>query len=248
MPSLADNTLILTGSSMGIGRALALGLAREGVDLVLNARSREPLQEVAQECSARNVRAEAVAGDISLARTVTACVQQAEAMGNMAGFIHCAGTLHPGAFLWELNEESFSQVMGSNVQAAFLLIRYAVPALMARKNGLAVFVGSGAADITQPGIGAYCAAKKAEEHLARQLAAETDALTCFVFRPGIVDTRMQEQARQAQGGAAKHLHQVFRPWKDRGELITPEQSASSLIQLLKEERSKLHGGIFRAGE
>lgn len=248
MPSLQKTTLILTGASMGIGRALALGLAREGVNLVLNARNREPLQEVAQKCSAHNVRAEVVAGDISLAKTVEACVEQAKAMGDMTGFIHCAGILHPGSFLWELDEESFRQVMGSNVQAAFLLIRYAVPALMARKSGLAVFVGSGAADITQPGIGAYCAAKAAEEQLAKQLAAETDALTCFVFRPGIVDTRMQEQARQAQGGAAKHLHQVFRPWKDRGELITPEQSAGSLIQLLKEEGKKLHGGIFRAGE
>jgi len=59
-------------------------------------------------------------------------------------------------------------------------------------------------------------------------------LTCFVFRPGVVDTRMQEQAR---GGAAKHLHQVFRPWKDRGELLTPEQSAAGLLRALGASQS-----------
>ncbi len=245
---LRGSTLIVTGASMGIGQALALGLAREGAHLVLNARSRDSLHETAQNCLEHHVRVKTVKGDISKEETVKQCVQQAEAMGGMSGFIHVAGILNPGAYLWEMDEESFNQVMDSNVKASFLLIRHTVPALLTRKNGLAVFVGSGAAEITQPGIGAYCAAKAAEELLARQLAAETDSITCFVFRPGIVDTRMQEQARQAQGGAASHLHRVFRPWKERGELLTPEQSAAGLIKILTGDCSKLHGGIFRAGE
>ena len=248
MCGLKSGTLIVTGASMGIGRALALGLAHEGVNLVLNARSREPLHETAQNCSGYHVMARTAAGDISRVETVKQCVEKGREMGGPTGFIHAAGILSPGAYLWEMQEESFNEVMDSNVKASFLLVRYAVPEIMNRQNGLAVFVGSGAAEITQPGIGAYCSAKAAEEHLARQLAAETDRITCFVFRPGIVDTRMQDQARQAQGGAAGHLHRVFRPWKERGELLTPEQSAASLIKLLKGDLSKLHGGIFRAGE
>ena len=247
MSALRGSTMIVTGASMGIGKAVALGLAHEGVDLVLNARSREPLHETKQKCLEYDVLARTAVGDISRVETVKQCVEKAHEMGGLTGFIHAAGILNPGAYLWEMQEESFNEVMDSNVKASFLLVRYAVPAIMHRQNGLAVFVGSGAAEITQPGIGAYCAAKAAEEHLARQLAAETDSLTCFVFRPGIVDTRMQDQARQAQGGAAGHLHRVFRPWKDRGELLTPEQSAAGLIKLLKGDLSKLHGGIFRAG-
>jgi len=248
MSVLRGSIMFVTGASMGIGRALALGLAHEGVNLVLNARSREPLHETKQKCLEHDVLAETIAGDISRVETVKQCVEKAQEMGGLSGFIHAAGILSPGDYLWEMEEEAFNQVMYSNVKASFLLIRHAVPFIMNRENGLAVFVGSGAAEITQPGIGAYCAAKAAEEHLARQLAAETDRITCFVFRPGIVDTRMQDQARKAQGGAAGHLHRVFRPWKERGELLTPEQSASSLIRLLKGDLSKLHGGIFRAGD
>jgi len=248
MPNLTNKTLIITGSSRGIGRALAVDLARQGVDLILNARSKHSLDQVCLECSEHKGRVQAVAGDISRAETVAECVAQAEAMENMFGFIHVAGVLHPGPFVWELDEESFDQVMGSSVKASYLLIRHAVPALLARERGLAVFVGSGAAEITQPGIGAYCAAKSAEERLARQLAAETDKVTSCVFRPGIVDTQMQEQARQAQGGGAEQVQLVFRSWKERGELITPEQSANDLIQLLKKDHSTLHGKTFRAGE
>ena len=245
---LKESTLIMTGASMGLGRALALGLAREGVNLIINARNQEALQEVTRKCSEIRGRVKAVAGDISQASTVAECVNKAEAMGNMYGFIHVAGIFHPGPFLWELDEASFDQVLDSNVKGSYQLIRHVVPPLVAQEAGLAVFVGSGAAEITQPGIGAYCAAKSAEERLAKQLAAETDKVTSFVFRPGIVDTRMQEQARQAQGGAAKQLHRVFRPWKERGELLTPEQSAAALVHVLHKGHKTLHGGIFRAEE
>ncbi len=70
-----------------------------------------------------------------------------------------------------------------------------------------MFVGSGAAEITQPGISAYCKAKAVQELLVKQLAAETNKIISFVFRQSIVDTRMQEQAREAKGGAAKHINQ-----------------------------------------
>ena len=247
MTSLQNKTLIVTGASMGIGRAIALGLAREGVDLVLNARGHEALEEVGTRCTEQGIRVATVQGDISRPEIVARCAQKAEQSRNMFGFIHVAGILNPGPFIWELEPEAFNQVMDTNVKASYLLIRHIVPVILSRGQGVAVFVGSGAAERTQPGIGAYCAAKAAEEMLARQLAAETDRVTSFVFRPGIVDTRMQEQARQAGGGAADLLHRVFRPWKERGELLSPEQSAADLIGLLRKDPGQLHGRTFRAG-
>ncbi len=248
MHKLKDRTLIITGASMGVGRALALGLAREGVHLVLNARSSELLEEAREECLGHGARASCAAGDIAEPGTVSRCITKARELGNIYGFIHNAGALMPGPLLWEMDEDAFSRVMDSHVKASHQLIRQIVPLLLEQNQGMAVFLGSGAAERTQPGIGAYCAAKAAEELLARQLAAETSKIISLVFRPGIVDTRMQEQARTAQGGGAEHLHRVFRPWKERGELLTPEQSAESLIRLLNQDPWSLHGKTFRAGE
>jgi NAD(P)-dependent dehydrogenase (short-subunit alcohol dehydrogenase family) len=118
------------------------------------------------------------------------------------------------------------------MHAAYQLIRLAVPELIPRGEGLAVFFGSGAAVSHLPGIGAYGAAKAAAEHLARQLAAEAPRITSFVFRPDVTETRMQQQAREAMGGAAAILHRAFRGYRERGELSTPEDQARSLVALL----------------
>ena len=94
-----------------------------------------------------------------------------------------------------------------------------------------------------PGIGAYCVAKAAEEHLARQLAAEAPQITSFVFRPGIVETRMQRQARRAQGGGAEILHRHFRAYQEAGEVISPQAAARRLLEILSRDPRRYQGGI-----
>lgn len=83
----------------------------------------------------------------------------------------------------------------------------------------------------------------AEEHLARQLAAEAPQVTSFVFRPGATETRMQEQAREAVGGGAEVLHQVFRGYQRRGQLDSPEDAAQTLVRLLTRNPRRYHGKI-----
>lgn len=235
-------TLILTGASRGIGRALALELARSGYDLVLNARSEGPLRQVAEEVRALGVRAEAVAGSAGQAKVAQELVQKAEALGGFYGYIHNAGVLHPGPLVYELAEPLFLEVLEANLIAGYQLARFAYPLLRPRGEGVVVYVGSGAAESNLPGIGAYAVAKAAEEHLAKQLAAEVPEITCFVYRPGVVETDMQRQAREAQGSAAPVLHQVFRGYKEEGLLLTPERAAEALVRLLQRPR-QYHGRI-----
>ncbi len=226
---------------MGIGRALASALAREGVNLVLNARSEAPLREAYKECIALGVSVDFVAGNAAEPETIDQMTAKAASMGGLFGFIHAAGLLYPGAFLWELPVRDFQAIFHVNVDAAHQLIRACIPRLLPQGSGLAVFFGSGAAEKTQPGIAAYCAAKAAEEHLARQLAAEAPQITTFVYRPGIVETRMQVQARQCRGGAADLVRKTFEPWKENGMLLTPEASAAGLISILSSDWKHLHG-------
>ena len=243
MAELTGRTLIITGASMGIGRVLALELAGIGVNLVLNARHAPALEKAAAACTPHGIKVRPVAGNIARSGTATETVNQALALGHFYGFIHAAGVLHPGPLLWELSPRKFREVLDSHVTGAYQLIRAAVPALLVQGEGLAVFFGSGAAETLIPGIGAYCVAKAAEEHLARELAAEAPAITSFVFRPPATETRMQRQARKSTGGGAENLHRRFGGYKDRGELSTPEAEARALVRMLINDPRRLHGKI-----
>ncbi len=91
MNLLKSKTLIVTGASRGIGKALALELARGNVNLVLNARSALLLAEVQRQCNNSAVRVTSVVGDISQPKTAHELVAEAVKLGNFYGFIHDAG-------------------------------------------------------------------------------------------------------------------------------------------------------------
>jgi len=240
---LRGKTLIVTGASRGIGRALALELAQNGVNLVLNARSEALLEEVATAARGKSVHALTVVGDAALASNAREMVKAAVGIGEFVGFIHNAGTAHPGPFLYELPEAMFENVWRSNVLAGYQIARFSYPKLRRRKSSLAIFFGSGAAEMNVEGIGAYCLSKAAEEHLARQLAAEAPGITCFVYRPGAVETEMQKGAREAKGSGAKVLHHVFGELKEHGTLLTPETTARALVQIIQRDPRRFHGKI-----
>lgn len=243
MTSLRNKTLVLTGASMGIGAALARELAHDGVNLVLGARTESKLTDTRNACRALGVKAECLAGDVSSSNVAQELIQTAHELGNFHGFIHAAGVLAPGPTIWETTKTRFREVMNASVGAAHQLIRHATPLLLEHGEGLAVFFGSGAAERAQPGIGAYCTAKAAEEHLARQLAAEASVITTIIWRPGIVETRMQKDARNSTGGSADQLQSVFKPWKRDGLLITPEESARGLVDFLQDAPRHFHGKV-----
>lgn len=195
--------LIVTGASHGIGRAVALLLAGRGLPLVLCARSAGALAEAVAQCRSLGSRVQGVAGNVAQDTTCRALLREAADLGGVFGAIHAAGVLHPGMRLWEMSELQVHQVWDANVYGAMCLIRAVTPQLLAQGRGVMVLFGSGAAEQNLPGLGIYSASKAAEEHLGRQLMIEAPQLDTIIFRPGLVETRMQEQARRATGGAAR---------------------------------------------
>ena len=243
MSEIAGKTLILTGASGGIGRALALELCAENVRLVLNARSHAALEKVAEECVKSGATVDFVAGSASSRQVAEELVEKAIKIGNFAGFIQAAGVLYPGPVVWELESARFSEIFEASVEAGFQMATAAFPHLIKAGEGIAVFFGSGAAERVVPGIGSYCAAKAAEEHLARHLAAEAPEVTTFVFRPGIVDTPMVRAIFNTSGRAAKGLKEEFISLESRGEIIAPEVPAQALVSILKNNPRRFHGKI-----
>jgi NAD(P)-dependent dehydrogenase (short-subunit alcohol dehydrogenase family) len=241
--SISAKSFILTGAAGGIGRALALALAAEGCGLVLNGRRTEPLEVIRRECEKAGARVEVVAGSSAIPEVCDALVKKGLELDNFYGFIHAAGVLHPGPVLHELATEEFRDIFEASVAGSFQMARAAFPKLIEAGGGVAVFFGSGAAEKVLPGMGAYCAAKAAEEHLARQLAAETPQVVSMVFRPGVVDTPMVQEAFHAVGKAGESLREQFLAFERNGEIHAPEIPARALVSILKNDPRRFQGKI-----
>ena len=239
-----DETWVITGASRGIGAALARAFSARGASLVLNGRRVETLEAVAGSLAGA-VRC--VAGDISVAETSQRIAAVAEGLGGVTGVVHNAAVAAPGPRIWELPEADARAVLGASLDGGLPLVRALVPGMMRRGGGCMVFVGSGVAVRNLEGVGAYCVAKAAEEHLARQLDLEAPGLSSFVWRPGVVDTDMQAEARVAEGGASAVVRRRFRSFQEEGMLISPEEAAEDLLRRLGGDRVALGGGTWQVG-
>jgi NAD(P)-dependent dehydrogenase (short-subunit alcohol dehydrogenase family) len=243
MSEISGKTIIVTGASGGIGRALALALAGEKAGLVLNARNPEGLEKIAEECKKEGNRIDLLPGSAASPEVAGELVKKAIALGTFYGFIQAAGVLHPGPAVWDLSGAEFCEILEASVTASFEMARAAFPHLIEAGGGVAVFFGSGAAERVIPGMGAYCAAKAAEEHLVRNLAAETPEIVSFVFRPGIVNTPMVQSAIRAQGRASKGLREQFSAYERNDEILDPMVPARALVSILGKNPRQFHGKI-----
>jgi NAD(P)-dependent dehydrogenase (short-subunit alcohol dehydrogenase family) len=238
---LRGKTFIVTGASRGLGEALAKELGKAGVNLVIGARNGAALEYVRDEVRELGVQCEVVAGSSANPTVAQGLVKAAVLLGNFVGFVHNAGIMHPGPLAHELAEASYHEILESNLTGGYQLARFAYPLLLRQSEAVAVFLGSGIAEHHLPGTGIYGAAKAAEEYLAKQLALETPEITCFTYRPGVVETDMQKQLREAEGSGSESLRSLFRAYQRQGQVQTPEQSAAALVRLLEGDPHKHHG-------
>src|SRR5262245_5031165 len=142
MPSLKGRVAIVTGASRGIGRAIALGLAREGCDVVIAAKSTESTQKlpgsiytVAAEVEALGVRALPIQVDVRDADQIERMAAKTlEMFGRIDLLVNNAGALHWAGIL-DTPPKRFDLVMGVNTRAAFLCSRAVLPAMIRQGGG-----------------------------------------------------------------------------------------------------------------
>ena len=160
---IGGRTALVTGSSRGIGRALAQGLHEAGCDVVLHGRDAGAVESAAAELGARHV-----AFDVTDAAAVARGVAQA---GPLDILVNNAGIQHRRPLL-ELSEDDWRRVLDTNLTSAFLVARAVAPEMVARGRGKIVNVASLQARLARPGIGAYAASKGGLAMLTRSMCAE----------------------------------------------------------------------------
>lgn len=185
-------TALITGASRGIGRAIALRLAREGYRVGLMARSVDKLTDLAVEISRAGGQADLEPADFANAdAAANSAAALAKRLGGVDVLVHNAATFFEKP-LGEMTTAETERLFAVNVTAPMAITRALLPLIGTSPNGRIVFIGSTAALQGYVNQSAYVASKHALLGFARSLAIEVKALGVHVHTvsPGAVDTEL----------------------------------------------------------
>jgi short-subunit dehydrogenase len=172
--NLANNRILVTGATGGIGRCVALALAKKGAVLLLAGRSQTKLDALCREIEAGGGRASAVACDLSQSGAPEELARQARArLGEIDVLVNCAGTLNFDLFTDE-SAHDLERLWRTNVLAPMLLTRALLPAMVAQAHGRIVNVGSIFGSIGFACFASYSASKFAMRGFSEALRRELE--------------------------------------------------------------------------
>jgi NAD(P)-dependent dehydrogenase (short-subunit alcohol dehydrogenase family) len=216
---LTGKVAVITGSSRGIGRAIAETMASLGAKVVISSRKAEACEEVAKAINAKGGEAAIIPCNISRKAEVEALVAKTRETFGRINILVCNAAVNPVyGPLANLPDEAFDKVMGSNVKSNLWLCNLVIPEMAARGDGAVVIVSS-IAGIRGTGVlGAYGISKAADFALARNLAVEWGPKNVRVncIAPGLVKTDFakalwEDPANLAARNAQTPLRRIGEP-------------------------------------
>ncbi len=169
---LTGRTALITGSSQGIGHALAAALAVAGARVVLNGRNVDALAQARSALSARGFDVHTAAFDVTDADAVEAGVAQVEAdIGAIDILVNNAGMQHRGPFA-EFPLDAWHKITTTNIDSVFLVGRAVAQRMIVRRAGKIINVCSVQSELGRPGIAPYAATKGAVKMLTKGMAID----------------------------------------------------------------------------
>lgn len=194
--SLINQTALVVGASSGIGRAIAIHLARDGASVMAAARRQDRLEELQQELAQENIdigisiadAASSVAMEELAARTV-------EQFEKIDILVYASGTNTQDRWLTRLTAKTWDEVIGVNLNGAYYATRAVLPAMRERKSGHLIYIASISGLVPDISGAAYQASKRGMlglSHAIRVEEKENGIRTCVVC-PGLVDTEILEK-------------------------------------------------------
>ena len=234
-----QKTAIVTGAGSGIGRQVALGLAREGAKVVLGDLSLERAQAVAKEISAMDGTALPVQVDVADAELVRAMVAVAiEEFGQIDILISNAGWDKVMPFL-DTDEELWDRVIAINYRGHLACTHAVVPHMVEAGSGKVVLLASDAGRVGSSGEAIYSGAKGAVIAFSKALARETarQGINVNCVAPGLTDTPMLTNVSE---GNEKLMAAIIRSIP-LGRVGTPEEVARAVLFLASSDADYITG-------
>jgi 3-oxoacyl-[acyl-carrier protein] reductase len=188
---LTGQTVLITGGSKGIGRAICLALAREGANIVFAARDEGRIGETMEELKEMSGRVLAVRADVRYEEDVKRLIlKAADEFGGLDILVNNAGVAYRKPLV-ETTLDEYDKIMDTNLKGIFLCIKYATPYIRNSKNGKIVNISSGAGLHGIPELSIYCASKSGVISITQSIASELEGeIKVYAICPGGVDTDM----------------------------------------------------------
>lgn len=238
---LKEKIAVITGGAQGIGRATALGMAREGAKLVIADLQGEKAQSVANEVEKSGAEAIGLAVDVASEASVKLMAKAAfERFGRVDILANIAGIYYPKASVTDLSEEDWDRTIDINLGSNFLCCREFVPFMRRQKSGRIISIASGIGHYGMRQFSHYAASKAAimgfVKSLAREVAA--DGITVNAICPGSANTSMPRQHRSEEAVMAR-LRSTPLP-----HVLEPEDIAGSILFLASDAAAYITGQSY----
>jgi 2-hydroxycyclohexanecarboxyl-CoA dehydrogenase len=226
---LAGKTALVTGAGRGIGRAIALALAREGCQVGIADILPEGARAAAAEVEALGAKGLALSVDLTSRTQVERMVGEALGqLGQLDILVNNAGWDRMGLFL-DTDEDTWDRIIAVNLKAVLYVCKAVLPHMVARGAGTVVNVASDAGRVGSSGEAVYSATKGAviafSKALARELARHR--ITVNVVCPGLTETPLLQSLRDQSPRMEKILDAVTRA-TPLGRVATPEEIAGAV--------------------
>lgn len=239
--SLAGRRVLLTGSSQGIGFALARGLAEHGASLVLNGRDGEKLAQAAKVLREVGHRVQMSVFDVTDPIAVEAAVERIEReIGPIEILVNNAGVQYRSP-LEDFPEEAWQRLLQTNVSGVFHVGKAVARAMIARGRGKIINIGSVQCELARPAIAPYAATKGAVRNLTRGMCADwaRHGLQVNAIAPGYFRTALNKVlANDPEFTAWLEQRTPARRWGNVEELV------GAAVFLASEASSFVNGHIL----
>jgi NAD(P)-dependent dehydrogenase (short-subunit alcohol dehydrogenase family) len=250
MAELDGKVAIVTGGGRGIGRAVALALARSGAAVALTGRSREHLERVVAEVQSSGGIALAIPGDVADAEAVQSTVARVRAeRGAIDILVNNAGITASVKFA-ETDDATWERIMLVNVTGPFRYCRAVIGDMLARRSGRIINIASIAALSGIPYSSAYSASKHALLGLTRSLALEYGrvGITANALCPGWTETDMLsatiENIMAKTGRSADEARASILALSGQTRFVTAEEVAEAALALAGPDGAATNGAAI----